>query len=109
MNLQEVSFHEATVTAFYTCGDMVYLNLADVKSGDSCRVATITISGVTRLLKDRQEVEVISAEHQDGEVLTLEIGTSDLYVIVQWNDFEKHQSKTHSYLVEGASADVSFV
>jgi hypothetical protein len=96
-----VSFHQSTVTEFHRRAGAVRLALTDVKTSEGSHAAEIQIDGVTRIIVDGADVEVVGMEHDLGEVLTLDLSNREMYAIVQWNDFVNHTSVTRSYRIEG--------
>ena len=107
MTTANISFHEATVTAFNATADAVQLELVDVKSGDASHAARIRIAGVTRILVDGESAGAVAMEREDGEVLTLDLSDREVYAIVQWNDFAGRASVTRAYRIEGETVTLT--
>lgn len=101
MMASELSFHESTVVAFDRQHDVVRLSLSDVRYNERTRSVYVEVRDVTAILADGRIVTDVRMEHEDGEVLTLEVSDEQVYLIVQWNDFGNHATTTKSYRVNG--------
>jgi hypothetical protein len=97
----ELSFHEATVAAFARRDDTVRLALSDVRDRDRRRSVYLEVREVVEIVSDGVVVDTVSMEHEDGEVMTLDVSDENIYLIVQWNDFDNRTSVTKSYRIRG--------
>lgn len=101
MITSNLSFHESTVVMFEHTADAVRLSLSDVKCGGRSRSVNVEIRNVTSIIVDGASVNGVAMEHDDGEVLTLNVSDAEILLIVQWNDFRNHSSVTKSYRIKG--------
>jgi hypothetical protein len=106
-SIPQFDFDDSTVTALRFEREIVILELEDVQlSDDDLRKASIRLTGVHSIIRDGMAVDNLGMECEDGEVLTLEYTPKTLHLIVEWNDFKKHHSVTHSYKIECDSVEV---
>jgi hypothetical protein len=98
-SLPTISFHEASIIDFVVKGETITLKLEGVRLGEETHTAVIQLKGVRTLTRDGIGVQDLVSEPEDGEVLTLEYTESTLYLIVEWTDFKRHHSETHSYQI----------
>lgn len=103
---QKIGFHESSVVSVRRVGGTITVELEGVQLGDDLRPASIRLSGVQTIIRDGVAVNDLASEFADGEVLTLEHTPKALHLIVEWTDFKKHHSLTHSYRIECDSIEV---
>lgn len=101
-----IGFHEATVAHVSRIDSKITLSLEGVRSGNLTRPATIRLDGVRSIIRDGIKVDDLLCEHEDGEVLTLEQTPTGIQLIVEWTDFQKHESITRSYRIECDSVEI---
>jgi hypothetical protein len=103
-----IGFHESSVVRVYRESASIILMLEDVHVGDEIRSAVLRMKGVKSIKRDGQEVQDLTAESKDGEILTLEYTESALHLIVEWSDFLAHKNHTASYRLTFDSITVDF-
>jgi len=96
---QTIGFHESTLVGVHRAGGTITLELEDVHLGDEIHSAVIRLSGVKSLTQDGTAVEDLILECKDGEILTLQHTETAMQLIIEWTDFKKHLSETHSYRI----------
>lgn len=101
MTTSDLSFHDATVVVFDRRQDAVCLGLSDVHHHQGSRSVRIEVRDIVEIIADGAVVDTIAMEHEDGEVLTLEVSDESIFLIVQWNDFDNRKSVTRSYRITG--------
>ncbi|MGA2438577.1 MAG: hypothetical protein ABSF57_08710 [Acidobacteriaceae bacterium] len=94
---QFFGFHESSIVGVHQVGGTITLELDDVQLGEEMRAVVIRLIGVKSITRDGIEVADLVMEYEDGEILTLEHTETTSHLIVEWNDFKQHLSKTHSY------------
>jgi hypothetical protein len=97
---KRIGFHESSVVGIRREDGTVTIELEGVHLGDDLRAASIRLTGVQTIIRDGVAVDDLASECEEGEVLTLQHTQNTLHLIVEWTDFKKHQSLTHSYKVE---------
>jgi hypothetical protein len=105
-SIQRTGFHESTVATVLLKRGMLTLDLEGVHLGAQLRAASIRLTGVKTIIRDGVAVDDLGSEVEGDEVLTLEHTQRTLHLIIEWTDFEKHHSATHSYKIEGDSIEV---
>jgi len=103
---QRIGFHESDVVGIRRENGMIILELEGVHLGDELRNASIRLTGVKTIIRDGMAIDDMAWECEAGEVLTLKHTQDTFHLIVEWTDFKKHQSQTHSYKIECDSVDV---
>lgn len=104
-SVPRIGFHESSVVGVRREGGTLTLELEGVHLGDDLRTASIRLTGVQTIIRDGTAVDDLGSG-ADGEVLTLKHTQRTLHLIVEWTDFKKHQSVTHSYKIECDSVEV---
>jgi hypothetical protein len=99
LQLEELSFHEATVLELSREGKTIHLVLAGVQHDGKIGSAEITFSAVRAIHRDGVSAATIGMEYPDGEVLSFRPGSAAADLIVEWNDFESGTSNTVEYKI----------
>jgi len=102
-----IGFHEATVVDVCRANREIKLSLEGVRVGGVAFAATVLLNGIRSITRDGVKVDDLVAEHDDGEVLSLEQTGTGIHLIIEWTDFKTHQSITRSYSVECDSVEVN--
>jgi hypothetical protein len=100
-DLNQVSFHEATIVDIFRNGSTVNLALDDVCIAGVHRALQVVIEGVSATLRDGSPVDGIRMEKADGEILTLRSEGGEITLAVQWNDFAAKNQETVVYSLLG--------
>jgi hypothetical protein len=95
-----IGFQEATVLNFVHNDNNVILNLEDVIINEKRRDAIITCHQVSKIQIDEKTIDNPLMAAPDGEILSLEVSKEGLKAIIEWNDFENHDSFIHSYNID---------
>jgi hypothetical protein len=102
-----IGFHEAGIVNISTHGGTISLLLEGVHvSAEKVSGASVRLVNVSYILRDGVPSEEIAMEYQDGEVLTLDIRSDSVQLIVLWNDFKRHLERTISYRVQCERVEV---
>ena len=104
--VQTIGFHESSIVAMRREESAITLELEGVHYGEQVCSAVILLKNVRSVTCDGIEVETLHAEAEDGEVLTLQHTNASLHLIIEWTDFNKHQSATRSYRFKCGSVEV---
>lgn len=104
---ESYSFHEASVDKFFRPDDCVRLELSGIygDDDDDRYAAVLEVSGVRLIETDAVGSNLMAAE--DGEVLTLEHGQNELYVIIEWRNYSPNKTFIHAYRVHGENVTVT--
>lgn len=97
MALKDLSFHEASVSDLSRRGASIHLALTGVSYNDKVVSVAIEFCNVRKVLVDGVEMENVTMEFPDGEVLTLRLEIDCVEIIVEWDDFKNKKSKTRCY------------
>ena len=98
MDIECIGFHESSLTEVRRIDDgTICLLFDDVRVNEQIRSASVFLKGVHQIIRDGLSVDDLTMEHSDGEVLTLDTALNSIHLIIEWNDFEKHQQITRSY------------
>lgn len=92
-----IDFHESSILGVHREGNSITLQFEGVHLGDEIYPAIVRLIGVKHLTRDGIEVADFAPECDDGEILTLQHTQTTMHLIVEWPDFKKHLSETHSY------------
>ncbi|MQX42960.1 hypothetical protein GHK58_22745 [Sinorhizobium meliloti] len=103
IELQQVSFHEATIRGLSKVAQDAELELDDVLVQGKRASANVKVFSVSSISVDGIPSSVLAMEADDGEVLTLDTSGEGFFLIAEWNDFAKGKSTTKSYHVVGRS------
>lgn len=105
--MQNFEFHESTVTNFSFDDGSFLIELEDVSFDKTKVKVTVEVESVSRILIDSELVDIVTMSAGDGEVLSLKLGESRLDVLIEWNDFSRGKSITHSYDIKGEKLNVT--
>jgi len=103
MSMNILSFHESTVTKFFTKKNNFVIGLEGVLTDSSSNNAELIVENVSKILIDSVPIvgNLLKMPFKDGEVLTLELSEGKVFVLIEWNDFSSGVSFTQSYEVSG--------
>ena len=105
-SFSEISFHEANLDTIAAENATLTLELSDVYTKQGKRSASVILTEIGLIIRDGVEVNSISMEAPDGEILTLQENPKGLHMIVEWSDFKTHKRYTCSYRFESGSVQV---
>lgn len=106
---QFLGFHESTIVQFETHGADLELILDDVVVNGKKSTVSLKVTSIAYAAIDGVQSDLLAMEAEDGEVLTLDISDSCLWLMVEWNDFCSRKSITREYKVCGNSVSVSIL
>lgn len=96
----QISFHESTITKFLQLDRRIIIELEEVTTNGSKCDFRITCLEVQEIKTDEDIIHEVSMNLPDGEILTLEIEKTELFMIVEWNDFENKIYFTKSHQIK---------
>src|SRR5260221_3516075 len=105
--INEISFHESTVVSFKKVADDVRLDLIEVNVLGTLMSANICIEHADKIFIDDEPAGTVEMVFDDGEVLSLDISSDDLKLLVEWNDFKNNCAILKSYYIHGKNAAVT--
>jgi hypothetical protein len=105
--VDQLSFHEATITGIARRGNVVTLTLDDALLTGSRGPAEVTIAGVRNIQRDGLPVAALSMEEKDGEILTLREQDGGVRLVVEWNDFATRRQHIVVYDLIGGTIAVA--
>jgi hypothetical protein len=103
----ELEFHESTVDSFDWHGDVFTMKLSDVTTSSGRCCADIEVRNVVSVSANGAAVHALTREEEDGELLSIDMTTKELSVVIQWNDFARKRSRIVVYAVNGDKATVT--
>jgi len=107
--MQEFGFHESTVTGFQFSDGIFLMELEDVSCGEKFVKVRIEVEAVSTMCVDSDSTAMVTMPTGDGEVLSLDIRDAEVDALIEWNDFSKGESITHSYGVVGEKVNVAVI
>lgn len=101
--MNELGFHESSITKFFSIDNKVVLELEGVfkKDSDQKISVRIEIDDVIKLLIDKKPANKIMMAAPDGEILNIEKQNSSLFLLIEWNNYSRGKSFTYSYDIKG--------
>lgn len=99
VNLVGISFHESTVIKFYKLGLSIFLDLQGVGINGVDQDIKLEFRNVHEFFEDGVRSGQVNMLFPDGEILTLRQAGSQIDFIIEWNDFESHNSIVKPYRI----------
>jgi hypothetical protein len=93
------SFHDSSLVAIVHHDDDASLSFENVYVDGVLRFAEVILNGVIQISRDNSPIEKLEIVHDDGEVLELSAIDGTLTMLVEWVDYKRHLSTTHSYQI----------
>ncbi|THV23877.1 hypothetical protein [Peteryoungia ipomoeae] len=106
---KEISFHEATVSAFVRRGPDIDLCLDDVLINRIMARVKLSVLSVSSILVDGQPNDCALRAAPDGEILVLELCEHSVAFVVEWNCFSRKISFTRSYQIKGEDVSITAI
>jgi hypothetical protein len=101
-----MSFDGATVRDIRSFDEGIDIYIDDVRAGARQCSVKLELRDIKNITRDGIEVDLFQMEQQDGEVLVLMPTSTGAELIIEWNNFSLHVSKTMAYCVECRAATV---
>ena len=100
------SFHEAEVINYYIQDNNIYLDLEDVTNNDDKKVnGTFIFESIQDVEIDDIKSNDIRMYYADGEIIDLAQHGDSIMLIIRWFNYEPHDAKTISYLINCKSSE----
>jgi hypothetical protein len=97
---KDLYFHEAIVLEFIKYPNKIELKLERVLCGGQLKNVELSFHGIRKLEVDHKPAELPLMATPDGEVLTLILKDNAMELLIDWDDFDRHENFTKYYNIE---------
>jgi hypothetical protein len=98
--VSKISFHEATIRNIHSFDRTITIVVDDAIVESVKSAVRIELHDVMRIDRDEVLTDSLSMEKEDGEVLSLSMNPTGLYLVVEWHDFSPLVSAARAYEVQ---------
>jgi hypothetical protein len=106
MNLNDYSFHDASVLNLFQEDKVINLELEDVETRSGERMSgKLKFLNVTTIKIEGKIYNSVEMYHLDGEVICLDQDENGTTIIIEWHSYNPRDSKTLAYIINAENVE----